>query len=83
MNAKEFKDGLTRARAELVALGYCAPSKDGAGDPEVKAIDRALAADQMVRNIIYNVQQNPAHYTVEELLRNMRQAIGVKADERV
>ncbi len=36
-----------------------------------------------VRNIIYNVEQNPKAHTVEEILRSLRGALGVSQDEKV
>lgn len=76
-------ENLRKAKAALIDVGYCGLGDHGAGDPEVNAIDKALASDQMIRNVIYTVQQNPKQYTVEELLQNMRKAIGVSETERV
>lgn len=36
-----------------------------------------------VRNIVYNVEQNPKAHTVEEILSNLRSALGIHRDESV
>lgn len=44
---------------------------------------RRSALEIGVRNIIYNVEQNPKAHTVEEILRSLRSALGVRPDEKV
>jgi len=36
-----------------------------------------------VRNIIYNVEQNPAAHTVLEIIHSLREALGLKPGDRV
>lgn len=44
--------------------------------------DRADNMERQLRNIVFNVEQNPDAHTVRELLASIRSIIGLKPGER-
>jgi hypothetical protein len=48
----------------------------------IVSVPRLHNAEIKLRNIIFNVEQNPKSYTPSEVIRNMRQALGLKEGER-
>lgn len=44
--------------------------------------DRLDNMERMLRNIVFNVEQNPERHTVTELLTSIRSIIGLKPGER-
>ncbi|HSV14229.1 MAG TPA: hypothetical protein VLI90_08210, partial [Tepidisphaeraceae bacterium] len=64
---------------------WCRDCKNAYGrakKAELSPVARAKRTDAMVRNVIFNVEQNPAAHTVEEVIRNLRDALGLKEGER-
>lgn len=49
MKADEMVMALAKVRAALIEAGYCGPSDDGTGDPEVNAIDQIVEQRNKLR----------------------------------